>query len=195
MLGPGGCTAFRSHSSRNVLIHPAREQVAALGSGLGLVGLLVFSMVVVLPTLLVCVLEPVGCTAFRSRSNANRPIHPARGQVSPEGWWLFSWKQAARVATRPRLPAFAAPGTLLRLRGSQLVRLVDPLSLRSVLEPGGATAFRGVSNDNILIHPAREQNRFPVPGTASGTNSSRDGQLRAASRGGQAFGTSGVAAI
>ena len=59
-----------------------------------------------------------------------------------------------------------------------------------MLEPGGATAFRSDFNDDMLIHPAREQAR-PVPGTASGTYSSRDGQLRAASRGGQAFGTCG----
>ena len=51
VLAPGGYTAFRSHPNRNMLIHPAQREAA---------------------------LEPGGYTAFRSHSNRNMLIHPAR---------------------------------------------------------------------------------------------------------------------
>ena len=50
LVRPGG-SAFRSHSNRNMLIHPAQREAA---------------------------LEPGGYTASRSHSNRNMLIHPAR---------------------------------------------------------------------------------------------------------------------
>ena len=97
VLEPGGCTAYRSHSNRNMLTHLARMQAAAAAAAAAgqsgdaegeyengrvevdqIVGFFEREYDGKEEAFWPYALEPDGCTAFRSDSNSNILIHPAR---------------------------------------------------------------------------------------------------------------------